>query len=132
MTLRLVVVLNVLLMLVCCVAGQGRGESGRPCVIGSAEDFRVLREDLEICHWKREIYLGKHELSPQYRTTPEIKPDADRWLNREIEIPARGGHYHHFFCECGNVLAWPDGLSPQPEAGYSCTAMRQGVQGREV
>ncbi len=127
MTLRLVA----LIMLVCCVAGQSRGESGRPCVIGSAEDFRLLREDLRSCQWKREIYHGKHDLSPRFRTTREIKPDADRWLDRDIEIPARGGHYHHFFCECGNVLAWPDGLRPQPQTGYPCTACGKVYKGEK-
>ena len=36
-----------------------------------------------------------------------VRANADLWLNRAIEIPARGGHFHLFFCVDGDRLEVP-------------------------
>lgn len=36
-----------------------------------------------------------------------VKQNADRWLSREIVIPERSGHYHHFTCTDGTRLPEP-------------------------
>jgi hypothetical protein len=36
-----------------------------------------------------------------------IRANADLWLHRKIEIPAKGGHFHLFFCADGDQLELP-------------------------
>ncbi len=65
----------------------------RPSILISAENLERLRADAAPGGWKRSLY----ENGP--------KAVADAWADRSVTIPARAGHYHHFFCSDGTMLA---------------------------
>lgn len=91
---------------------------GRPSVFLNPEEVARLRTEIATVDWKRDIY-AKDEGPQRMMGGGGIKPNADRWLNREIEIPARSGHYHNFYCVDGNELECPKDLRAHPE-GYRC------------
>ncbi len=94
---------------------------GRPSVFLDRAEVLQLRQDIRSLPWKRELYEGAEAASPIWGRLRRPGPDARRWLDKDIVIPARGGHFHHFFCECGSILTWPEDLQPSPQ-GYACTA----------
>ena len=102
------------------ISAMGRGvgmASDRPSVFLNREELTRLRTELKTVEWKREIY-EKDVGTPRFIGSG-IKPNADRWLKQDIEVPARSGHYHNFFCDDGTELRVPDDGKPQPE-GYTC------------
>lgn len=101
---------------------------GRPSVFLDSAEAARLRKEIRTLPWKRDLYEGAEATSPVWRRVAKPGPDARRWLEKDIVIPARGGHFHHFFCECGNVLTWPKDLQPSPE-GYACTACSRVYKG---
>lgn len=79
-------------------AGLFRAGAGsfpqRPFVLVNENELTALRRDLAKPGWKTGLYR-------------RIRANADLWLSREVEIPARGGHFHHFFCLDGDRLEAP-------------------------
>lgn len=78
----------------------------RPYVLIDARELADLREALGKPGWKADLY----HMPRKIRTVSAgfgTRWNADLWLKREIEIPARGGHYHHFFCDDGDRLEMP-------------------------
>jgi hypothetical protein len=102
------------------MSGDLEAAAGRPSLFLDSAEAARLREDIRTLPWKRDLYAGEELVSPLWRRIATPGRDARRWLEREIVIPARGGHFHHFFCECGSVLTWPEDLQPSPD-GYACT-----------
>lgn len=78
----------------------------RPYVVMNVQELAHLRAALAQPGWKAELYR-----MPRKATAANLgygtRWNADLWLRREIEIPARGGHYHHFFCDDGDRLEMP-------------------------
>ncbi len=69
------------------------GEIEHPCLLLSASDVPRILERIEAHDWAREAWAS-------------IKAQADGWLDREIELPDRGGQWYHWYtCEkCGGGL----------------------------
>lgn len=92
-----------------------------PSLFLNSDELSRLRNEIRTVSWKRAIYEGTGVAADQVFAAGAIRPSADRWLNRDITVPPRGGHYHHFFCECGNRLVFPEDARVHPE-GYPCSA----------
>lgn len=91
------------------VVGGALAEIGfppRPFVVANEQELAALRAELARPGWKAKLYRAAPgvEFSGSARGA---RSNADRWLKRDIVIPARGGHYHHFFCEDGTRLELP-------------------------
>ncbi len=67
----------------------------RPSVLLDGERLAEVRRELEAPSWRRELY------------DTGVRANADLWVSREIVIPPRSGHYHHFFCTDGTLLEIP-------------------------
>lgn len=109
-----------------------------PGVVLNRSEIAVLRAQLGVAPaegsarplaWKQELY----------RSTPTAglmhagrgtRPNAEMWLGREIVIPARGGHYHHFFCDDGDRLEIPSDqkFAPGP---YRCSRCGRSYDGEK-
>jgi hypothetical protein len=78
----------------------------RPFVLVNETELAAVRRELASPGWKAKLYRAAPgvEFSGSARG---VRANADRWLERDIVIPARGGHYHHFFCEDGTRLELP-------------------------
>lgn len=80
--------------------------ASRPFVLVNSNELTTLRGELSKPGWKRDNYLAGN--APDFTGGGHaIRPNADLWLNRAITIPARGGHYHWFFCADGTRLTMP-------------------------
>lgn len=115
--------------------GQGGSVAAveeRPRVFLDAAEVQELRRDIAGNPWKHRIYDGPMLNGPVGKTASAIKPQADDLLDRDITIPARGGHYHHFFCECGTQLEYPEDMEPKPETGYTCPACGKNHKGEKL
>ena len=92
----------------------------RPFVLINERELSVLRRGLTKEGWKRSLYL---EEAPRHHWThvgAGVLSVANRWLEKDVVIPERSGHYHDFFCDCGSRLGIPDDLTVQSE--YECPA----------
>jgi hypothetical protein len=69
--------------------------------------------------WKVDLYRAK-PVAGLMQGANGLRANAELWLAREIEIPARGGHYHHFFCEDGDRLEIPPDQKYVP-GPYKCS-----------
>ena len=78
----------------------------RPFVLVSEDELATLRSDLAKPGWKADLYRADRGASAT-GSGRAIRANADLWLKRPIEIPARGGHFHHFFCADGDQLEVP-------------------------
>ena len=111
-----------ILMVIGLVAlGTGKNaevRADRPSLWLNADELARLSKEIKTVPWKRALYEAA-ERDKTFMGGGGYKPNAERWLKREIEIPARSGHYHNFFCDDGNELTCPQDLKPHPE-GYSC------------
>jgi hypothetical protein len=90
----------------------------RPFVLINEAELAILRGDLAKPGWKADLYRADRGLVIM-SCGRGIKANADFWLGRSIEIPARGGHYHHFFCVDGDQLEVPKGQCFVP-GPYRC------------
>lgn len=78
----------------------------RPFVLVNSNELAAIRTEISQPGWKRDVYLSGN--APDFAGGGHaIKPNADLWLHRDITIPARGGHYHWFFCTDGTRLIMP-------------------------
>ena len=68
----------------------------RPFVLINQKELASLRADLAKPGWKADLYRSDRGLAVM-STGRGVRANADFWLKRPIKIPARGGHYHHFF-----------------------------------
>ncbi len=78
----------------------------RPFVLINEAELAALRSDLAKPGWKADLYRADRGSSAT-GSARAIRANADLWLKRSIEIPARGGHFHHFFCVDGDQLGVP-------------------------
>lgn len=78
----------------------------RPFVLVNSNELATLRTELSQSGWKQDAY-HKGNAPDFVGGGHAIRPNADLWLNRAITIPARGGHYHWFFCADGTRLTMP-------------------------
>lgn len=100
----------------------------RPGVMLNAAEIAVLRAQLGFgsaqgagspLDWKIAVYRDQ-PVASLMQGPRGVRANAELWLGRDIEIPARGGHYHHFFCDDGDRLEIPPDqrFAPGP---YKCT-----------
>jgi len=101
----------------------------RPSLFLNRDELDRLRRELKTVPWKREFY-EKDVGRTAFIGGAGIRPNADRWLGEAIEIPARGGHFHDFYCEDGNILELPPDSKPRPE-GYRCTVCGRVYKGEK-
>ena len=115
--------------------------SDRPSVLLNAEEIARLKEEIKTLPWKRAIYEGKPVTSggDTYKAWQDrhtlmggggMKANADQWLAQPIEIPARSGHFHNFFCEDGTQLLLPKNGKPDPN-GYKCPSCGKVYKGEK-
>ncbi len=78
----------------------------RPFVLVNQKELATLRTELAKPGWKADVYRAERGFSIM-NSGCGIRANADLWLNRTIEIPARGGHFHQFFCPDGDRLELP-------------------------
>lgn len=127
--------------LLCLEWGPAVFASDRPSVLVTPDDIIRLREEIRTIPWKRAIYEGTPQTGSKdaYARWQErqtflggggIKANADKWLRADIEIPARSGHFHNFFCECGSQLLLPEGNKPDPN-GYKCSSCGKVYKGEK-
>ncbi|MHB0999443.1 MAG: heparinase II/III domain-containing protein [Armatimonadota bacterium] len=115
----MIILLAIGILAVC--ANADTLSSNRPSVLLNTEQITRIREEIKTIPWKSNLYLNGHSLDSTYTSITSVKQNADHWLIKDITIPSRSGHYHHFFCECGSVLKFPADDIPDPN-GYPCTA----------
>jgi hypothetical protein len=90
----------------------------RPFVLVNESELTVLRSDLAQPGWKASLYHEERGFAVM-NSGRGVRSNADLWLNRAIQIPAYGGHFHHFFCTDGDRLEVPDGQHFVP-GPYRC------------
>lgn len=91
----------------------------RPSVFLGPEEISRLRLLLKAPGWRSALYRSEDSVPRAWPGGDGVLANARYWLAREVEVPERGGHYHHFFCEDGSRLEWPEDRKPHPE-GYPC------------
>ena len=95
-----------------CLPGlvsRSQGETAfpkRPFVLLNEAELAGLRADLAKPGWKSGLYRTDRGFSVM-GSGRGVRANADLWLKRPIEIPARGGHFHMFFCADGDRLEFP-------------------------
>ncbi len=116
---------------ICCVVlASSACAAARPGVLLSPGEIDQLREDLAQFPWKKAAY--DHSDTPRiFVGGGGIGENARRWAEKTITIPAKAGHYHHFFCSCGTQLAFPADWQPHPDQGYDCPACGKHYQGEK-
>jgi hypothetical protein len=82
----------------------------RPTVLLTRKRLDVLRKRIAEPGRARDLYLGV------------LKPNVERWLARDIAIPAPGGHYHKFTCTDGTRLQEPPDQTIGATGPYRCPA----------
>ena len=78
----------------------------RPFVLVNESELAALRSDLAKPGWKASLYHADRGFTVM-GSGRGVRANADLWLKRPIEIPARGGHFHLFFCVDGDRLELP-------------------------
>src|ERR1035438_120292 len=78
----------------------------RPFVLVNESELAALRSDLAKPSWKASLYHADRGFSIM-GSGRGVRANADLWLKRPIEIPARDGHFHLFFCVDGDRLELP-------------------------
>jgi hypothetical protein len=78
----------------------------RPFVLLNQAELTALRGDLSEPGWKADLYRADRGFTVT-GSGRGVRSNADLWLKRPIEIPARGGHFHQFFCVDGDRLELP-------------------------
>jgi hypothetical protein len=78
----------------------------RPFVLLNDEELASLRADLAKPGWKSDLYRADRGFSIM-GSGRGVRANADLWLKRPVEIPARGDHFHQFFCVDGDRLELP-------------------------
>lgn len=68
----------------------------RPSILISPERLKELGNDIKRQEWRKNIYETC------------VKKNADLWIDREVTIPGRTGHFHRFFCTDGTRLEAPE------------------------
>lgn len=89
-----------------------------PRVLINESELAALRRQVAQPGWKRDLYRTPRQFA-MMNPGHGVRANADLWLSRKIEIPAHGGHYHHFFCTDGERLEIPKDqrFAPPP---YRC------------
>ena len=85
-------------------------EVGRPYVLLNKAALESLKQEIKTPGRKQDLY------------EKTVKKNADRWVSREITIPERGGHYHHFVCTDGTRLIPPADQQIGTTGPYKCPA----------
>jgi hypothetical protein len=94
-------------LLICFLpAGKAAPNCQHPFVLVNAEELAILRAQLAQPGWKAGLYRTDRGFAVM-SSGRGVRANADLWLKRPIEIPARGGHFHLFFCVDGDQLEVP-------------------------
>jgi hypothetical protein len=107
------------LLLGCFYGAQAGSEPARPFVLVNSQELATLREQLSRPGWKTELYRAAADGGSIMNSGRGIHANAELWLKRNIEIPAKGGHFHQFFCADGEQLELPTDQRFVPEP-YRC------------
>ena len=75
----------------------------RPFVLVNETELSTLRQEVAEAGGKAKLYHAERGFS-MMNGGRGARANADLWLKRKIEIPARGGHFHEFFCTEGDRL----------------------------
>lgn len=92
--------------------------SPRPFVLVNERELSVLRRGLTKDGWKRSLYLAPADRNRSVYAGAGLLSAANQWLETDIRIPERSGHYHLFFCDCGSRLSIPDPIQVCEQ--YAC------------
>lgn len=92
----------------------------RPFLLLTENELADLRCAVKRSGPKRDAYLQPLGQGDSEYSGAGVLAIAGKWLNTSIRVPQRGGHAHHFFCDCGTQLTLPADMLPRPE--YSCPA----------
>src|ERR1035441_26557 len=90
----------------------------RPFVLLNEDELATLHSDLAKPGWKADLYRADRGFAVM-SSGRGVRSNADLWMERPIEIPARGGHFHLFFCVDGDRLEVPKGQRFVP-GPYRC------------
>jgi len=90
----------------------------RPFVLLNEAELATLQSDLAKPGWKADLYRADRGFTVM-SSGRGVRSNADLWVKRTIEIPARGGNFHQFFCVEGDRLELPSDqrFTPGP---YRC------------
>ena len=99
----------------------------RPFVLINEHELVALRAAVKTDGPKREAYLQPMGEGESEYAGAGVLAIANRWLKADIRIPSRGGHAHHFYCDCGTQLTLPPDLEPRPS--YTCPACAKTFSG---
>lgn len=124
--------LAAVVVLVFCIAAlaSSAAEALRPGVLLGPAEIDQLRIDLREYPWKKATF--EHSDTPRFFVGGGgIGENARHWAGQTIVIPAKAGHYHHFFCSCGTQLEFPKDWQPHPDKGYDCPACGKHYQGEK-
>lgn len=100
----------------------------RPFVLVNEQELVALRHAVKTDGPKRDAYLQPMGEGESEYAGAGVLAIANRWLDADVHIPARGGHSHLFYCDCGNQLTLPRDLMPRPE--YTCPACGKKFSGQ--
>ena len=94
-------------------------KGAKPCSIEDLKRPYVLlnRERLETL---KNTIKQPGRIKELYENT--VKENAERWVTRDITIPKRAGHYHHFVCTDGVRLIHPENQEIGTTGPYKCPA----------
>lgn len=101
----------------------------RPFVLIDQQELDALRKAVKSDGLKRDMYLQPMGEGESKYSGAGVRAIADKWLSTKITIPARGGHGHNFFCDCGTQLELPADLQPRHE--YVCPACGKKYSGEK-
>ena len=120
-----------ILSTVTCLALTSRAAEfpARPFVLVNDAELNSLRDELSRPGWKVDLFRAERG-HPFLPTGTGIRANAALWLNRQIQIPARGGHSHHFYCDDGDMLELPKNqvFLPGPYRCPKCGRQYEGEQ----
>lgn len=119
----------ILLFLPSALLGEDIRFAEHPSVLVNASELADLRKQIDAGGWKSKVYNGQRTTATMH-TARGIRTNAQMWLGRSIEIPGRGGHYHHFFCDDGDRLEYPTDqrFAPGP---YRCPVCNREYSGKK-
>ncbi|HWQ92856.1 MAG TPA: alginate lyase family protein [Clostridia bacterium] len=80
--------------------------AAHPRVLLDSQELTMLRRQVSDPGWKRDLYRMPRGFTIM-NSGQGVRANAELWHNRKIEIPAYGGHFHHFFCTDGERLEVP-------------------------
>ncbi len=101
-----------------------------PFLLMNKDEIDDLIRQIAKPGWKSVLYNDPRDEFAMLPVGKGIRTNARFWLDREIVIPERSGHYHNFFCDDGTRLSIPDNQTFQP-GPYHCPACSRTYSGEK-